>query len=92
MKNRPEFIVFSGFNNRAVIAFCRAATKHGVPFHIVARCGADPIPQTSYGNKVVCQAEDVLALDVKDLEARSIGDYHGRESGPLRPKLEWVKN
>jgi lipopolysaccharide transport system ATP-binding protein len=41
------------------------------------------------GNKVVCQAEDVLALDVKDLEARSIGDYHGREPGPISPLLNW---
>ena len=41
------------------------------------------------GNKVLYQAEDVLALDVKDLEARSIGDYHGREPGPISPLLNW---
>jgi hypothetical protein len=39
------------------------------------------------GNKVLYQAEDVLALDVKDLEAVSIGDYHGREAGRISPLL-----
>lgn len=53
MRNKPEFVVFSGFNNRAVIAFCRAATKHGIPFHIVARSGSDPILKTSYARKIV---------------------------------------
>jgi predicted ATP-grasp superfamily ATP-dependent carboligase len=53
MKKKPEFVVFSGFNNRAVIAFCRAATQHGVPFHIVARCGQDPIFNTIYSSKIV---------------------------------------
>lgn len=53
MINKPEFVVFSGFNNRAVIAFCRAATEHRIPFHIVARCGSDPILQTSYVSKIV---------------------------------------
>jgi lipopolysaccharide transport system ATP-binding protein len=41
------------------------------------------------GNKVVCQAEDVIGIDVKDLTPRAIGAYHGREPGPLRPMLSW---
>jgi hypothetical protein len=41
------------------------------------------------GSKVVCQAEDVVSLDVKDLEARSIGDYHVREPGLISPLLNW---
>ena len=58
MRNKPEFVVFSGFNNRAVVAFCRAATQHKVPFHIVARCGSDPILQTTYASKIVFQREN----------------------------------
>jgi lipopolysaccharide transport system ATP-binding protein len=41
------------------------------------------------GNNVVCQAEDVIGIDVKDLAPRAIGAYHGREPGPLRPILSW---
>jgi hypothetical protein len=42
-----------------------------------------------HANKVVCQAEDVIGIDVKDLTPRPIGAYHGREPGPLRPILNW---
>jgi lipopolysaccharide transport system ATP-binding protein len=41
------------------------------------------------GNKVVFQAEDVIGIDVKDLTPRAIGDYHGKEPGPIRPFLKW---
>jgi predicted ATP-grasp superfamily ATP-dependent carboligase len=64
MPNTPEFIVFSGFNDRAVIAFCRSATKHQVGFHIVARSGDDKIFQTRYADKVVLQ-RDTLSLGPK---------------------------
>ena len=46
-------------------------------------------PNVENGNKVVCQAEDVIGIDVKDLNLRAIGAYHGREPGPLRPVLDW---
>jgi len=44
------------------------------------------------GNHCACEKSDVIHIDVKDLAHREIGGYHGREPGPLRPRLEWVKN
>jgi predicted ATP-grasp superfamily ATP-dependent carboligase len=53
MRPPSAFLVFSGFNNRAVVAFCRAARRHGIPFHIISRHGDDPIKSTSYSEKIV---------------------------------------
>ncbi len=46
-------IVFSGFNFRAVICFCRYATQTRIPFHVVARDEQDPIFLTDYASDVV---------------------------------------
>jgi lipopolysaccharide transport system ATP-binding protein len=43
------------------------------------------------GNQWGCEKSDVIHIDVKDLAPREIGGYHGREPGPLRPKLEWIQ-
>ncbi len=51
--NESAFLVFSGYNFRAVIAFCRFATAAGVPYHIVARESGDPIFDTAYADRVV---------------------------------------
>ena len=44
--------MFSGFNIRAVVAFCRFATRWKIPFHIVAVSENDPIFQTAYAKHV----------------------------------------
>ena len=41
------------------------------------------------GNQVVCEKQDVIGFDVKDLTPRPIGSWHGKEPGPVRPILKW---
>jgi len=45
-------IVMSGYNIRAVVAFCRWATANNVRFHIVAKNKEDPIFLTDYKNNI----------------------------------------
>lgn len=45
-------IILSGYNIRAVVAFCRWALEHHIPFHLLARSEEDPIYFTRYRNNV----------------------------------------
>lgn len=42
------------------------------------------------GTRVTTVLDDVVGFDVKDLTSRPVGSWHGREPGPVRPKLDWV--
>jgi predicted ATP-grasp superfamily ATP-dependent carboligase len=52
-QNEIGFIVFSGFNCRAVVAFLRTLTKFSIKFSIIASSSDDEIFRTSYRNNVV---------------------------------------
>jgi lipopolysaccharide transport system ATP-binding protein len=41
------------------------------------------------GNKVVHEESDTITIDVRDITPRSVGSYHGKEPGPIRPELKW---
>ena len=51
--NKRVFIILSGFNQRAVIAFCRVASKTHIPYKIVAKSANDPILKSDYRKKVI---------------------------------------
>lgn len=46
--HNKAFILFSGFNPRAVVTLCRIFSKYSIPFYIVALDQEDPITLTSY--------------------------------------------
>lgn len=53
MENKKKaFIIFSGFNPRAVIALCRKFTEHNLPFYIIALSPEDPIMYSSYQSNI----------------------------------------
>lgn len=52
MKTQQAVLIISGYNIRAVIAFCRWADRHDVAFHIVASSNTDPILLTMYRARV----------------------------------------
>ena len=57
-------LVFSGYNQRAIIAFLRTLKKHNVPFGIVARDAGDSIFLTSYKDRVIfVRKRKALALE-----------------------------
>lgn len=60
-------LVLSGYNPRAVLAFCRWAESRSVPYHVVARDESDPIVLTDYRNRVLT-TRSRQRLDVKDLK------------------------
>jgi predicted ATP-grasp superfamily ATP-dependent carboligase len=56
--DKKAILVFSGYNFRAVIAFCRFARTNGIRFHIVA-CGKDdPVWLTDLASDVVITRHD----------------------------------
>ena len=59
-------IVFSGFNQRAVIAFLRTLEMHKLSYAIIAKSNADTIFLTDYKEKVYSIRSSV-PLDFEDL-------------------------
>ncbi|MNO66041.1 carbamoyl phosphate synthase-like protein [compost metagenome] len=50
---QPGLIIFSGFNQRAIIAFCRVLKKYNVNFYIIALSLDDEIFLSEYSKHVV---------------------------------------
>lgn len=59
-------LVFSGFNQRAVIAFLRTLEKYDVPYAIIASSEKDTIFLSSYKDKVLA-VRNKIELDLEDL-------------------------
>jgi len=62
------FLIFSGYNQRAVIAFCREAKRLQIPFFIVAKSMDDTIFLSSYKENVLSVRQE-KALLIKDVDA-----------------------
>jgi hypothetical protein len=62
------FLIFSGYNQRAVVAFCREATRLQVSFAIVACAPEDTILLTSYREKVIAirREKSLMIEDIDD--------------------------
>lgn len=60
------FLIFSGSNPRAIIAFCRELERLGQAIHIIARTRQDFIFKTKY-QRYVLATRRVDALDMEDL-------------------------
>ncbi len=89
--NSSEFVLFSGFNSRAVIAFCRAATAGNIPFSIIARGADDPILKTAYASRVVAQREgDRLEFDVIEDSVRAVRAEGSRRKLVYVPSTEYL--
>ncbi len=58
MATKKGVLIFSGNNQRAVIAFCRVAKKHNIPIWIISSGTSDTIYNTIYSKFVVHERED----------------------------------
>lgn len=65
--SKEQIVVFSGFNQRAVIAFLRTLEKNNIPYSIIALSDNDPIFLTSYKDKVAAVRNTSL-LDLADIK------------------------
>jgi hypothetical protein len=55
---KKVFLIFSGHNDRAVVALCRALSARGLPFCLVASSLSDPILRTAWASSVVLVRAD----------------------------------
>ena len=60
--NQKAFLIFSGYNQRAVVAFCREATSLKVPFCIIAKSEEDTILKTIYKEQVFAIRSEKLLV------------------------------
>ena len=65
---QKAFLIFSGYNQRAVVAFCREAVRLKVPFCIIAKSEGDSILKTAYKSRVYAIRSEKL-LDKADVDA-----------------------
>ena len=63
---RQAIVIFSGFNQRAVLAFIRTLESRNVPYGIIAASPEDTILKTAYATKV-CAVRKVRQLQLEDL-------------------------
>ena len=63
---KKAFVIFTGYNQRAVIAFIRVLEQHGVDYFLVSAWPGDSIFLTQYASRVACTRED-LSLDERIL-------------------------
>ena len=60
---RKKVLIFSGYNQRAVIAFIRVLVHNDIPFVIIAKDENDSIYKTKYVNSIIFN-RDSIALDI----------------------------
>lgn len=75
------FVLFSGWNNRAIIAFSRFCRKRELPFVIVTRGDDDPIYLTDFKNNVLSKRSSRTIT----LETFSQIKRHLAENGYTKP-------
>jgi hypothetical protein len=87
----PVFLLFSGHNDRAVVALCRYFTRAGLPFAIVAAGRDDPILRTDHKTQVQLIRTD-RQVDLTLL--RSVGALAAAAGGPLVycPTTEYIND
>jgi predicted ATP-grasp superfamily ATP-dependent carboligase len=89
MEAEKLVILFSGYNDRGVIAFARTLRAAGVRFAIVARNSEDPVFLTDYSDRVVhTRSSDTLDRDVLTQVLDSVRKRHTETSCWIAPSTE----
>ena len=76
------FVLFSGANDRAVLALCRGFEKHNVPFGLIARGEDDLLRKSRYADRFLAvrtsedlRFEDVVTAAQKGNERYGVGHW-----------------
>lgn len=82
-------IIFSGYNNRAIISFIRTLEKYRIRYAIIARSKKDPIFKTSYKNHVeIIRESQILDLESMQSYINLIQGNHGVKQCFIAPSTE----
>lgn len=86
-----RMLIFSGYNERAVVALCRELTALDRPFSIIAAGGRDPIFRTAYRSHVAAM-RTVKTLDTEDLDRclRTVRARHPNDRLVFAPSSEFL--
>jgi len=81
MDSKKIIIIFSGYNDRAVISFIRTLEKNTIKYVVIARGAEDLIFRTRYKNRVaIVRADQALTLVLlREYIAIIRGEFGGRE-------------
>ena len=83
-------VLFSGWNLRAIVAFCRFCTMRHIPFIVIAKNDNDPILLTHYKENVALVRKD-SALSLALIQGViQIVKTHGYDSPVLIPSTEYL--
>lgn len=86
-----SFLIFSGYNQRAVIAFCRVATTNNVPFCIIAKSKDDTILKTKYRSNVhSIRNEKLLTIEDVDSCIAETKNVSGHTDFVILPSSEFL--
>jgi len=66
-KSDKAFIIFSGYNNRAVLSVCRTFHQMKINYFIIAHKGLDVLSKTQYKIKIVDYL-NIPSLDVQEIK------------------------
>lgn len=89
--DKRAILVFSGYNFRAVVAFCRFAKTNGIRFHIVACDKDDPVWLTDYASDVVATRQDrQLSYDKFLLLCSGVKKSEGIDRIDVLPSSEYL--
>lgn len=89
--SQKAFLIFSGYNQRAVVAFCREAVRLKVPFCIIANSEEDSILKTSYSEQVFAiRSEKMLVKTDVDACIERTKDATGCTDFIILPSSEFL--
>lgn len=91
--SKEAFLVFSGFNQRAVIALCRQLTLMKIQFYIVAVNKNDAVYFSTYSKNIRgVRSQDALDLnEIKEIIS-SIKNETGSETLTIAPSSEYLNH
>lgn len=88
-----RFLIFSGHNGRALVAFCRELTAMRAGFSIIAAGPDDPILRTTYRRQVAaCRSTRALTLDDIERCLAAVRERHPADRYVVCPSSEFLNH
>lgn len=87
----PGFLLFSGANDRALIALCRGMSRYSVPFGLIGRGKGDLLKRSRYGmNYLLDRTSETLHFEEIQAAATKARSIHGVDEWVICPTSEYL--